>query len=184
METTSLPIGTINAGLALQTNRTSDDLFEFVQGETPFMLTGVWAAGRVKGMEPGFDFKVVPYPVLPDGAVLVINPDIRLSVSAQSTNQELAKQFLAYFMQPENLRQLADNQASFSPLLDEYMPSLSEIHDIVFSYRNQAAVIGADSQIKFPIWNIMDDAVEELLFGKDLTEIMQNMDDRALLVYQ
>ena len=176
--------GYINAGLALQTNRTSDDLFEFVQGETPFMLTGVWAAGRVKGMEPGFDFKVVPYPVLPDGAVLVINPDIRLSVSAQSTNQELAKQFLAYFMQPENLRQLADNQASFSPLLDEYMPSLSEIHDIVFSYRNQAAVIGADSQIKFPIWNIMDDAVEELLFGKDLTEIMQNMDDRALLVYQ
>ena len=176
--------GYINAGLALQTNRTSDDLSEFVQGETPFMLTGVWAAGRVKGMEPGFDFKVVPYPVLPDGAVLVINPDIRLSVSAQSTNQELAKQFLAYFMQPENLRQLADNQASFSPLLDEYMPSLSEIHDIVFSYRNQAAVIGADSQIKFPIWNIMDDAVEELLFGKDLTEIMQNMDDRALVVYQ
>lgn len=100
------------------------------------------------------------------------------------TNQELAKQFLAYFMQPENLQQLADNQASFSPLLDEYMPSLSEIHDIVFSYRNQAAVIGADSQIKFPIWNIMDDAVEELLSGKDLMEIMQNMDDRALVVYK
>ena len=44
--------GYVDAGKALETRKTSDDLEEFVKGESPFMLTGAWAAGRVEGMDP------------------------------------------------------------------------------------------------------------------------------------
>ena len=48
------------------------------------MLTGAWAAGRVEGMDPDFDFVVAPYPVLEDGGLVVINADTRLSVNRAS----------------------------------------------------------------------------------------------------
>lgn len=176
--------GYVDAAKALNTEKTSDDLAEFVQGEAPFMLTGAWAAGRVKGMEPDFAFKVVPYPILADGSVLIITPDVRLSVSAQCYNPDLAKQFVAFFMQKENLLPLANNQASFSPLNDEYMPSLTEIHDIVRCYRTQVSVMAADSQIEFPVWNILQNTVQELLAGEDLAQLTQNMDSAALAFCQ
>ena len=44
------------------------------------MLTGVWAAERVRRMNPDFSWRVVSYPVLEEGAVLVINPDVRQKI--------------------------------------------------------------------------------------------------------
>lgn len=52
----------MDAQKALVTQKTSDDLAEFAKGESPFMLTGGWAAGRVKSMNPPFEFTVIPYP--------------------------------------------------------------------------------------------------------------------------
>ena len=42
--------GYVDAGKALETRKTSDDLEEFVKGESPFMLTGAWA-GRPGGRD-------------------------------------------------------------------------------------------------------------------------------------
>ena len=61
------------------------------------MLTGAWAAGRVKEMQPDFDFEVAPYPVLQDGALVVINADTRLGVNAASEHKEAAVKFVEYF---------------------------------------------------------------------------------------
>lgn len=167
----------IDAEKALNTNHTSDDLEQFVKGESPFMLTGVWAAGRVKGMEPDLDFEVVPYPILEKGSVLVINPDVCLSVAAKGDNQELAKEFVSYFLQEDNMERFADNQSSFSPLKDQHMPVLLEIRSIVDSYQTQTPVIGTDSYIDFPIWDITSDAVKRLLAGEEMTTVMTRMDE-------
>ena len=48
------------------------------------MLTGGWAADRVKAMAPELRFTVVPYPVLEQGSVLVINADTRIAVNEDS----------------------------------------------------------------------------------------------------
>lgn len=50
--------GYVDAGKTLTTMKTSDDLEEFIKGVSPFLLTGAWAVGRVKGMEPDFTFQV------------------------------------------------------------------------------------------------------------------------------
>ena len=171
--------GYIDAKKALATANTSDDLEEFVQGNSPFMLTGAWAAGRVKRMEPEFDFQVVPYPVLEKGAVLVINPDVCLSVSKESGRQEPAKDFVTYFLEEENISRFADNQASFSPLQDEFEPSLDEVDEIVNSYRGRPSVIGSDNLADFPIWDITEEISKRLLSGEDLDFLMEQMDEKV-----
>lgn len=172
--------GYIDAAKALETEKTSDDLEAFVQGESPFMLTGVWAAGRVKGMKPDFAFQVVPYPILEDGSVLVINPDVRLSISANGENQELSKEFVSYFLQEENIGRFADNQSSFSPLQDEFQPSLTEIQNIVDSYRTNVPVVGSDSALLFPIWDITAEVSRGILAGEELTVLMERMDEQVM----
>ncbi len=171
--------GYIDATAALNTAKTSDDLEEFIKGESPFMLTGAWAAGRVKKMEPDFEFQVVPYPVLEDGSVLMINPDTLLSVSAKGEQQGYAKEFVAYFLRTENIRQFADNQSSFSPLEDDFEPSLEEIRPIVDSYRTKPSVIGANSHIQFPIWDITAEVSKKLLAGEETESLMEWMDEQV-----
>ena len=172
--------GYIDPSEALKTEKTSDDLEIFVQGEAPFMLTGVWAAERVRRMNPDFSWRVVSYPVLEEGAVLVINPDVRLSIAANGENQELAKDFADYFLKSENLWRFADHQASFCPLADGYEPSMAEIQEIAGSYKKRVSVIGADSQMQFPIWDILTETSQRLLAGQQLEELMEWMDAQVV----
>ncbi len=170
----------IDAEKSLETKNTSDDLEEFIKGESPFMLTGAWAAGRVKNMNPNFTFKVIPYPILENGSVLVINPDVRLSVSAKGKNTEIAKDFVSYFLKEENIWRFANNQSSFIPLDNKNKPTLNEIQDIVTSYQTQACVIGSDSSIQFPIWDITMNVSRKLLKNEDIAELMQWMDEQVI----
>ncbi len=172
--------GYIDVEKTLETNKTSDDLEQFVKGDSPFMLTGAWAAGRVKNMNPNFTFKVVPYPILENGSVLVINPDVCLSVSAKGEHVKLAKDFVSYFLKKENIWRFADNQSSFIPLNDEKEPSLNEIRDVVISYQTQTCVIGSDSYIQFPIWDITMNVSRKLLQNEDMTQLMQWMDEQVI----
>lgn len=170
--------GYVDAQAALKTEKTSDDLEAFVRGETPFMLTGVWAAERVKGMEPGFSFQIIPYPILEDGSVLVVNPDVRLAIAADGQEEALAEDFAAYFFKGENIRRFADNQSSFSPLKDTYEPAAKELRMIVEHYQDpdKLQVIGSDSRILFPIWKITAEASKKILSGQDLKEVLEQMD--------
>ena len=108
---------------------------------------------------------------------------MRLSAAADSANLALAQDFIAYFLQEENIARFADNQASFSPLLDEYQPSLREVQPIVESYRRDTLVVGSDSGIEFPIWDITADVAKALLAGEDLATALQRMDAQATLTY-
>ncbi len=112
--------------------------------------------------------------------MLVINPDVRLSIAANGENQELAKDFADYFLKSENLWRFADHQASFCPLADGYEPSMAEIQEIAGSYKKQVSVIGADSQMQFPIWDILTETSQRLLAGQQLEELMEWMDAQVV----
>lgn len=169
----------IDAGKAVNTKKTSDDLQEFVKGESPFMLTGAWAAGRVELMEPGFDFQVVPYPILEDGELLVINADTRLSVNADSSHVEAAKRFVEYFTQPENIQRFADQQSSFIPLKSGNPSSVKEIQPLIPCYQSGRIVIGTDGLLNLPIWELTAQVSEKLLSGEPLDSAMEWMDQQA-----
>ncbi len=161
---------------ALATKKTSDDLVEFIKGESPFMLTGAWAAGRVKSKNPDFSFEVVPLPILDDGSMLVINADTRLSVNADSAHPEAAMKFVEYFTQAENIRKFTDQQSSFSPLKEGSPSSVKEIQPLIEDYQAGRTVIGTDGLLDLPIWNLTEEVSKQLLEGKTLRDAMEWLD--------
>lgn len=172
--------GFIDREAALHTQKTSDDLKEFVKGTSPFMLTGAWAAGRVKSMNPELDFEVAPLPVLEDGTLLVINPDTRLSVNADSEHLDAAIKFVDYFTQPENIQKFADQQSSFSPLMNGNSSPMKEIQPLITDYTGGRTVIGTDTLLDIPIWELTGEVSKKLLEGGNLDEVMEQMDLKAL----
>lgn len=170
--------GYIDAASALKTKKTSDDLNEFVKGESPFMLTGAWAAGRVKSMGPDFAFEVVPYPVLEDGSLLVINADTRLGVNAGSDHLDAALSFVDYFTRPENIQKFADQQSSFSPLKGGSPSSVQEIKPLISCYQSGKTVIGSDGLLEIPIWEWTKEVSARLLMEETLDEAMEWLDEQ------
>ncbi len=90
--------GYIDRQRTLVTRKTRDDLTDFAGGESPFMLTGLWASTRLREMA-NFRYSVVPYPVQEDGPILVINIDTRLALNAHGKHLPEAKSFLRYMIQ-------------------------------------------------------------------------------------
>ncbi len=171
--------GYINREKALVTKKTSDDLQEFAKGESPFMLTGAWAAVRVKSMQPDFEFQVHPYPVLEEDRFVVINADTRLSINADSKNQESALKFVEFFTRQENINKFADQQCSFSPLKSGSPSSLEEIQPLVSCYQSGNVVIGSDGMLNLPIWDLTAQVSKKLLSGESLENTMEWMDVQA-----
>lgn len=169
----------VDAGKALTTKKTSDDLQEFLQGESPFMLTGAWAAGRFKQMKPDFKFSVVPYPILEDGSLLVINADTRLSINAASENRAAAEKFVEFFTRSGNIQKFADQQSSFSPLKGGSPSSVEEVQTLIPCYQEGRTVIGADGLLDLPIWDWTAQTAQKLLSGETLQSVMDWLDQQA-----
>lgn len=171
--------GYIDGKKALNTMKTSDDLIEFAKGESPFMLTGAWAAGRLLGMEPEFDFQVFPYPVLPDGTLAVINADTRLSVNADSEHPDAAVRFVEYFTRADNIQKFADQQCSLSPLKNSEPSSVDAISPLISCYQSGRTVIGTDGLLDLSIWNLTAEVSKKLLSGETVEQAMEWMDQKA-----
>lgn len=171
--------GYIDSETALATKKTSDDLTQFARGESPFMLTGAWAAGRLKEMAPDFAFEVTPLPLLEDGALLVINAGTSLSVNADSEHMAAAMAFVEYFTKPENIQTFADQQASFSPLKGGAASSIKEIQPLVPCYAAGRTVIGTDNLLDLPIWELSAGVTQKLLSGDGLDAAMTWLDEQT-----
>ena len=89
----------IDAATTLKTEKTADDLIQFEENKNPFMLTGAWASVRVEKSSPDLNFKVYPYPILDDGAILVSNIDTRVCINAKGPHITEAKKFIEYLSQ-------------------------------------------------------------------------------------
>ena len=73
------------------------------------------------------------------------------------------------------MNRFADNQSSFSPLEGKQEPALIEIQPIVKQYKNQISVIGSDSHLRFPLWDITN----KLLSGTNVSVLMKRLDERV-----
>lgn len=170
--------GYVDAAVAAETQKTSGDLEAFAKGENPFMLTGAWASNRVKNdFGATFAYEVHPLPVLDDGGLIVINPDVRLSVNSDSEHIEEAKLFVEYFTQAENLQAFCDNQCSISPLKNGKESSIKEIHPVVECFEAGRVVIGTDARLNLPIWDVTKDASQSLLNGSDKVTVIGEIDN-------
>ena len=170
--------GYVDAAVAAETQKTSGDLEAFAKGENPFMLTGAWASNRVKNdFGATFAYEVHPLPVLDDGGLIVINPDVRLSVNSDSEHIEEAKLFVEYFTQAENLQAFCDDQCSISPLKNGKESSIKEIHPVVECFEAGRVVIGTDARLNLPIWDVTKDASQSLLNGSDKVTVIGEIDN-------
>ena len=170
--------GYVDAAVAAETQKTSGDLEAFAKGENPFMLTGAWASNRVKNdFGATFAYEVHPLPVLDDGGLIVINPDVRLSVNSDSEHIEEAKLFVEYFTQAENLQAFCDDQCSISPLNNGNESSIKEIHPVVECFEAGRVVIGTDARLNLPIWDVTKDASQSLLNGSDKVTVIGEIDN-------
>ena len=159
--------GWVDAGEALTTAKTKDDLVLFAQGERPFMLTGAWAVSRLRELAPGLRFEVRPYPILDDGSVLVINMDTRVSVNADSPHLEEAKQFVEYLTRRDVLWEFVNSQSSFSPLKENLLAEDKAIQSIAPYLTNGRSVLGSDDNFDLPIWDLSRQCVVKMLEGGD-----------------
>ena len=170
----------VDADTAKDTQKTSDDLEIFVKGENPFMLTGVWASNRLKSdYHAEFHYEVAPLPILEDGSLVVVNPDTRLAVNADSKYPDEAKLFVDYFTQAENLHEFCEDQCSISPLKDGESSSAKEIQQVIQCYQEGRIVIGGDYRLNLPIWDWTKNAVQKLLNGNSKTDVLKELDEEA-----
>ncbi len=170
----------VDADIAKNTQKTSNDLEDFAKGEYPFMLTGVWASDRLKSdYHAEFYYEVDPLPILEDGSLVVVNPDTRLAVNADSKYPDEAKLFVDYFTQAENLHEFCEDQCSISPLKDGQSSSAKEIQQVIQCYQEGRIAIGGDYRLRLPIWSFTKDATQKLLDGISKTEVQKELDEEA-----
>ncbi len=170
----------VDADIAKNTQKTSNDLEDFAKGEYPFMLTGVWASDRLKSdYHAEFYYEVDPLPILEDGSLVVVNPDTRLAVNADSKYPDEAKLFVDYFTQTENLHAFCEDQCSISPLKDGESSSAKEIQQVIQCYQEGRIVIGGDYRLNLPIWHLAKNATQKLLDGISKTEVQKELDEEA-----
>ncbi|MFR2484589.1 MAG: carbohydrate ABC transporter substrate-binding protein, partial [Hungatella sp.] len=116
---------------------------------------------------------------LDDGSMLVINPDTRLSINADSEHLDAAMKFVEYFTKAENIQRFADQQSSFSPLKGGNPSSVLEIQPLISCYESGRTVIGTDDLLKLPIWDLTAEASQRLLAGESLKSTMSWLDQQA-----
>lgn len=167
--------GYVDADEALKTEKTKDDLILFAKGEQPFMLTGAWAAPRLRDLQPKFTFSIHPYPILEDGCAMVINIDTRISVNANSPHVKEAKQFVEYLTQKDVLWKFVNSQSSFSPLKDEQMAQDIAIQPMEPYLTNGRSVIGADDNLIYPIWNLTRESTQKLLKKEERASVLADL---------
>ena len=167
--------GYVNAQEALKSEKTKDDLTLFARGEQPFMLSGAWAAPRLRDLHPDFTFSIHPYPVLEDGCALVINIDTRISVNADSPHVEEAKQFVEYLTQQDVLLKFVNSQSSFSPLKDKQAVQDSALQPMESYLTNGRSVIGADDNLLYPIWKLTRESTQRLLKKEDSASVVADL---------
>lgn len=168
--------GYVDVSLALQTEKTKDDLEQFAQGSYPFMITGTWADSRLQLLQPDFTYEIHAYPILKNKSMLVVNADSRMAINANSPHIEQVEEFLSYFMEKSELQKFVDVQDSHSPLAESQNYKNKAIQLLQKYIDKGDYVIGSDESFQFPIWQISKKGITMLLQGVGLEETLDAME--------
>ncbi len=147
------------------TAQTSDDLELFSAGDRPFLITGGWASQRLMSMEPNFEYGIHPFPILPEGSVLVMDVNTCISVAANSEHLEITKGFVEYFTQPDVIFEYCNGQSCYTPLADDRAPSDKTIVPSAPYLSNGQSIIGSDYRLNLPLDNSEKEVGAAMLDG-------------------
>lgn len=163
----------IDAATTLKTEKTADDLIQFEENKNPFMLTGAWASVRVEKSLPDLNFKVYPYPILDDGAILVSNIDTRVCINAKGPHITEAKKFIEYLSQEDVMWKFVNSQSSFSPLKEQRIADDPKIQELSPYLTSEKTILGSDSNINLPLWSLTHDGITQLLTGNSIDSALE-----------
>ena len=163
----------IDAATTLKTEKTADDLIQFEENKNPFMLTGAWASVQVEKSSPDLNFKVYPYPILDDGAILVSNIDTRVCINAKGPHITEAKKFIEYLSQEDVMWKFVNSQSSFSPLKEQRIADDPKIQELSPYLTSEKTILGSDSNINLPLWSLTHEGITQLLTGNSIDSALE-----------
>ena len=163
----------IDAATTLKTEKTADDLIQFEENKNPFMLTGAWASVRVEKSSLDLNFKVYPYPILDDGAILVSNIDTRVCINAKGPHITEAKKFIEYLSQEDVMWKFVNSQSSFSPLKEQRIADDPKIQELSPYLTSEKTILGSDSNINLPLWSLTHEGITQLLTGNSIDSALE-----------
>lgn len=88
----------------------------FANGTGLMMINGNWAINQFTNANPDFKCGMFAFPASNDTSVNYVTSgvDVLLAVSASSKYQDVAKEFVAFMLEPENCQTYIDDQFAFS----------------------------------------------------------------------
>lgn len=91
----------------------------FANGEGLMMINGNWAINQYTNSNAEFKCGMFAFPASNDESVNYVTSgvDVLLAVSASSENVDIAKEFVAFMLEPENCQTYIDDQFAFSAVV-------------------------------------------------------------------
>ena len=135
-------------------------ILRFFEGDVPMMLCSGDAVSGTKKRESRseafianpFTYTFAPVPMSDEGANFLDMPNLQFSVNKDSSNLEMANEFMRFLITPRELNEMAQNKGLISPTKD-------------LSFNSMYAALGAvpEARILSPeVFGLTDDAVIQL----------------------
>ena len=135
-------------------------ILRFFEGDIPMMLCSGDAVSGTKKRESRseafianpFTYSYAPVPMSDEGANFLDMPNLQFSVNKDSSNLDMANEFMRFLITPRELNEMAQNKGLISPTKD-------------LSFNSMYAALGAvpEARILSPeVFGLTDDAVIQL----------------------
>ena len=91
---------------------------KFANGEAVMIINGNWAINQYKNSNPDVNVNMFALPASDDESKNYVTSgvDVLLGVCEGSENEEMAKEFVSFMMEPENAQTYIDDQFAFSAI--------------------------------------------------------------------
>ena len=141
-------------------NNSDAVILRFFEGDVPMMLCSGDAVSGTKKRESRseafianpFTYTFAPVPMSDEGANFLDMPNLQFSVNKDSSNLDMANEFMRFLITPRELNEMAQNKGLISPTKD-------------LSFNSMYAALGAvpEARILSPeVFGLTDDAVIQL----------------------
>lgn len=162
-----------------------DGNLAFARGEAAMYLQGPWAFGELAKTDPDLRLGTFPLPMTDDPAdrKVRVNLDLALWIPEGSRNQEAARDFVAFLMDPAQMDAFNAQFLGFgtttdaAPVTDERILGMQEFYDAGQFYLGPSQLV----PLAIPLANY----VQSMVLGADLRSTLASVDaDWARLAFR
>ncbi|MFD1200267.1 extracellular solute-binding protein [Brucella gallinifaecis] len=160
----------------------------FINGETPFMITGPWAIARFNKAE-NLNYGVAPMPYFKDGKPVTPTGSWSLAINPHAANLEEAKKFLEFATLTGEGSYLTVSQNPLPPVnaegfklyskkMDELTPRIGSAIDII-TYETEKTAVSRPRSIGYVAFEtILNKAFADIRNGADAEKTLQQAQDQ------